>query len=191
RRSTAIGGAMSSSHIRWAAYALAVVLVALTMDTQAQQVPLPTEAAQVPGPVPGPEMSTDYVQAVARMAYVWGWPLVNAHNRRTAFGKAAEPGRNGGVLPVAPTGRIAMLSDYIKPQQNFVACPNQDVVYGAGFFALDREPAVFQVPDFGERFWVYALYDARTDEFAEIGKEYGTKPGFYLMVGPGWHGQTP
>jgi hypothetical protein len=24
------------------------------------------------------------------------------------------------------------------------------------------------------RFWVYALYDARTDEFSEIGKPYGT-----------------
>jgi hypothetical protein len=50
---------------------------------------------------------------------------------------------------------------------------------------------VFQVPDFGDRFWVYALYDARTDEFREIGKQYGTKPGFYLMVGPNWKGETP
>ena len=52
-------------------------------------------------------------------------------------------------------------------------------MYGAGFMTLDKEPIVFQVPDFGDRFWVYALYDARTDEFSEIGKQYGTKPGFY------------
>jgi hypothetical protein len=64
-------------------------------------------------------------------------------------------------------------------------------VYGAGYFALDNDPVVFQVPDFGDRFWVYALYDARTDEFASIGKPYGTKPGFYLIVGPGWNGKTP
>ena len=64
-------------------------------------------------------------------------------------------------------------------------------MYGAGFMALDKEPIVFQVPDFGDRFWVYALYDARTDEFSEIGKQYGTKPGFYLMVGPNWKGETP
>src|SRR5262245_66087064 len=75
-------------------------------------------------------MPRAYVQALARTAYVWGWPLVNSHNRRAAFAKAPEPGRNAGVLPVAPTGRIAMLSDYIKPNQNFVACSNQDVVYG-------------------------------------------------------------
>ena len=64
-------------------------------------------------------------------------------------------------------------------------------MYGAGYMALDKEPIVFQVPDFGDRFWVYAHYDARTDEFSEIGKQYGTKPGFYMMVGPNWKGEKP
>jgi hypothetical protein len=82
------------------------------------------------------------------------------------------------VVPVA-FNRLAMLTGYIDPNEHFIACPNQDVVYGAGFFTLDKEPIVFQVPDFGDRFWVYALYDARTDEFSKIGKQYGTKPGFY------------
>jgi len=50
---------------------------------------------------------------------------------------------------------------------------------------------VFQVPDFGDRFWVYAIYDARTDEFSQIGKAYGTKPGFYLIVGPNWKDSLP
>jgi hypothetical protein len=95
-----------------------------------------------------------------------------------------------GVVPVAEN-RIAMLTGYIAADQHFIACPNQDVAYGAGFFSLDKEPIVFQVPDFGDRFWVYALYDARTDEFSQIGKPYGTKPGFYLMVGPDWKGDTP
>src|SRR5690606_24806143 len=43
----------------------------------------------------------------------------------------------------------------------------------------------------GERFWVYAMYDARTDQFGELGKPYGTEPGHYLVVGPGWEGETP
>ena len=84
-----------------------------------------------------------------------------------------------------------MLFDYIDPGQTFVTCPNQDVVYGLGFFSLDEEPVVLQVPDFGDRFWVYPLYDGRTDEFSAIGRAYGTKPGFYLMVGPDWTGRTP
>ncbi len=72
-----------------------------------------------------------------------------------------------------------------------IACPNQDVVYGLGFFDLDKQPVIAQVPDFGGRFWVYALYDARTDQFGELGKPYGTKPGFYLLVGPNWKGAVP
>jgi hypothetical protein len=159
-------------------------------NAQAQQVPLPKTAADVPGPAAGTGMSKEYVQMVGRMAYLWGWPLVNSINRSIAFSRAPEPGLLGGVVPVA-FNRNAMLTGYISPDEHFVTCPNQDVVYGAGFFALDKEPIVIQVPDFGDRFWVYALYDARTDEFSELGKAYGTKPGFYLMVGPDWKGQTP
>lgn len=157
----------------------------------AQQVPLPKTAAEVSGPAAGTLMTKEYVQMVGHMAYVWGWPLVNSHNRRMTFSKAPASGLMGGVLPVAPVGWNSMLTDYISPKQTFVTCPNQDVVYGMGFYALDKELTVFQVPDFGDRFWVYALYDARTDEFAEIGKPYGTKPGFYLMVGPNWKGEVP
>ena len=47
------------------------------------------------------------------------------------------------------------------------------------------------MPDFGTRFWVYQLVDLRTDSFADIGAMYGTKAGFYLIVGPGWEGTIP
>ena len=127
---------------------------------------------------------------VGRMAYLWGWPLVANANRAVAFSKAPEPGLVGGVVPIA-YGGIAMLTDYITPNQHVVACANQDVVYGPGFLPLDKEPFVIQIPDFGDRFWVFALYDARTDEFSELGKPYGTKPGFYLVVGPDWKGERP
>jgi hypothetical protein len=84
-----------------------------------------------------------------------------------------------------------MLHDYIEPSETFVTCPNQDVVYGLGFFSLDEEAVVAQVPDFGNRFWVYAMYDARTDQFGHLGKQYNSKPGFYLLVGPRWKGLKP
>jgi hypothetical protein len=65
------------------------------------------------------------------------------------------------------------------------------VVYGNGILALDESPVVVQVPDFGDRFWVYQVVDSRTDSFAELGKVYGTEPGFYLLVGPNWVGTVP
>ncbi len=182
-------------------YKLSLIAAALTSalawtTAQAQQVPLPKTAAEVPGPAAGNTMTKEYVQTVGRMAYVWGYAMVNSHNRRAGIAYVVAQhgnlaGLNGGVIPMGPVGQAAMLTDYVKPEQTFVACPNQDVVYGSGFYALDKEPVVFQVPDFGGRFWVYALYDARTDEFAEIGKPYGTKPGFYMIVGPNWKGEVP
>jgi hypothetical protein len=165
------------------------------MSTQtalaSSQVPLPVTAADVTAPATGVVMHPAYANAVGRFAYVWGWPMVNMLNRSGAITKAPQPGRLNGVLPVAPRGQVCMLFDYIDPGQTFVTCPNQDVVYGLGFFSLDEEPVVVQVPDFGDRFWVYAIYDARTDQFAALGKPYGTKPGFYLLVGPKWKGETP
>jgi hypothetical protein len=159
--------------------------------TQAFQVPAPAKAADVPVAATGIVMHDEYAKTIARVAYVWGWPMVNMINRRAAITKAPEPGRLNGVLPCSPRGQVGMLYDYIDAGQTFIACPNQDVVYGLGFFELDEEPVVAQVPDFGDRFWVYALYDARTDQFAEIGKPYGTSPGFYLLAGPKWQGDVP
>ena len=135
--------------------------------------------------------STAYVKALARTAYLWGWPMVNMQNRHDRITQAPEPGLLGGILPVGPQSQIGMLHDYLDPTQRFIACPNQDVVYGLGFFDLDDQPVVAQVPDFGDRFWVYAAYDQRTDQFGKLGKPYGTKPGFYLLVGPNWDGTTP
>jgi hypothetical protein len=128
---------------------------------------------------------------VMRDAYFWAWPMVNIFNRRLAFAQCPEPGLMNGVLPFAPLNALSMLSDYIQPEQRWVACPNQDVVYGAAIAALDQTPVVVQVPDFGDRFWVYQVVDLRTDAFARIGVMHGTPPGFYLLVGPEWQGEIP
>ncbi|WP_372013325.1 DUF1254 domain-containing protein [Pseudoxanthomonas sp. 10H] len=155
------------------------------------QVPAPKSAADIAGTPPGTIMPPGYLEAAGRMVYVWGWPLVNHYNRSQAMAGVPEPGRNGGVLPVAPPGSISMLTDYIQADQKFVTCPNQDTVYGAGYQHLDTQPVVIQVPDFGDRFFVYQMADARTESFCSIGQQYGTEAGFYLLVGPNWKGDVP
>lgn len=144
-----------------------------------------------PGPDTREKITEAYARLVARDAFLWTWPMVNVYTRRLAFKDLPEPGLMGGIIPVAPWNRLAMLSDYVAPEERMVACPNQDVVYGFGLLALDESPVVIQVPDFGMRFWVYQVVDARTDSFASLGAMYGTKPGFYLLVGPKWDGNTP
>jgi hypothetical protein len=147
-------------------------------------------AADIPGPVAGTRMTEEYVRMVGRDAYFWGWPMVNLYNRRLTYTKVPTIGI---VRPVvaAPPNQLGMLTDYIDPGERVVACPNQDVVYGIGALALDQSPVAVQVPDFGSRFWVYQIVDLRTDSFAELGKMYGNRPGFYLLVGPDWKGAVP
>lgn len=152
----------------------------------------PVWQAQMPaGPDAKTKITEQYARHVARDAYFWAWPMINIYNRRLAFEQSQEPSLMNGVLPFAPINRLSMLHDYIVPEQRWVACPNQDVTYGAGVAALERSPVILQVPDFGDRFWVYQIVDLRTDSFAQLGKMYGTTPGFYMLVGPDWNGKVP
>ena len=129
---------------------------------------------------------------VARDAYFWAWPLVNIYNRRLAFKDSrpnsmlCRPGAGRAAQPVRHAHRL-----HRRPRSASSPVPNQDVVYGAGSLALDLSPVVVQVPDFGDRFWVYQMVDLRTDSFVQLGKMYGTTPGFYLLVGPDWRGDVP
>ncbi|NUU37825.1 DUF1254 domain-containing protein [Pseudomonas sp. C2B4] len=177
---------------------LALLLgIAALLSTATPAVLAQTEAASVqaitapPGPDANTRITESYARLVARDAWFWAWPMVNVYNRRLVSAKAPDQGLVGGVLPMAPYNRVTMLSDYIKPEQRAIACPNQDVVYGAGYLALDVSPVVIQVPDFGKRFWVYQFSDLRTDGITGLGAMYDTKPGFYLIVGPNWQGEVP
>lgn len=149
-------------------------------------------AGSVSGPAPGSILTEAFVREVGRFAYLWAWPLVNVYNRywtqdwvKTKFFLV------GGVAPIAPINRLGMLVDYNQPGQRYITCPSQDLIYGFGVLDLARSPVVVQVPEFGKRFFVIQATDQRTDAFSEIGSMYGTKPGFYLLAGPHWHGKKP
>jgi hypothetical protein len=135
-------------------------------------------------------MEPEAIRGLAREAYVWGWPLAYVHHCRSRVALVPRAGKSGG-LPVAPLNELAMLTDQVAPRTALVPCPNRDVLYGFGIFDLADTPVILQVPDFGDRFWLYQLGDQRTDGFAEIGSMYGTRPGCYLVVGPGWAGGAP
>jgi hypothetical protein len=143
------------------------------------------------GPMANTIMTDEYVKNIGTLAYLWGWPMVNIHNRKVTFEKLPEPLYKGGVVPLSPPNQLCMLTDYIKPGEKDVTCPNQDVVYGFGLTDFSKDALVIQVPDFGDRFWVYQVCNQRTDGYAQLGKMYGTKPGFYLLTGPKWNGKVP
>jgi hypothetical protein len=156
--------------------------------------PLPPSPGWLRALPPSPDarvkVTEAYAAHVARDAFFWAWPLVNVYNKRRASEQSKELAY-AGPAPSAPLNRIVMLTDYVAADERIVACPNQDVVYGGGSLGLDQSAVVIQVPDFGERFWVYQAVDLRTDGFVQLGKMYGTTSGFYLLVGPNWQGDVP
>jgi hypothetical protein len=171
--------------------ALVLSVVASTATAQSPISGSPVWADSLPtGPDPRVKITAEYAKLVGKDAYFWAWPLVNIYNRRVAFTPVKEAALSGPLM-MAPLNHIAMLTGYVDPTERAIACPNQDVVYGIGSLALDKSPVVVQVPDFGSRFWVYQIVNLRTDSFAQLGKMYGTTPGFYLLAGPGWNGEVP
>jgi len=125
------------------------------------QVALPKTAAEVTAPATGVLMHPEYAKALGRLAYVWGWPMVNMLNRSAAITRAPEPGLLNGVLPVAPRGQVCMLADYIDPGQTFVTCPNQDVVYGLGCSVAlhsDFKVVVYLTRRFHKRARLFAFF---------------------------------
>ena len=150
-----------------------------------------TTSAMPTGPVPNTVMTPEYVKTLASYVYLWGWPLVNMHNRKLMFEQVPQPMLKAGIVPLSSINHLSMITDYIQPMERDVACPTQDVIYGGAPIDLSKDAVIVQVPDFGDRFWVYQICDQRTDGFAEIGKMYGTKPGFYLLATKEWNGKIP
>ena len=142
-----------------------------------------------PGPDARVKITEGYAKLVARDAFFWAWPLGRLQpplgpHRTTRSLMRARCRRRRSI-------GSAMLTDYVAPEERIVACPNQDVVYGGGSLALEQSPVVIQVPDFGDRFWVYQVTIIRTDSFVQLGRCTATTPGFYLLAGPDWSGDVP
>ena len=97
----------------------------------------------------------------------------------------------GGILPVAAEWAITRCStDYVAPEQRFMVCPNQDVVYGAGFTALEqRADSVTSKCRISATVstCMHCMTSGRTS-LRGVGERYGTKPGFYMIDGPNWEG---
>jgi hypothetical protein len=64
------------------------------MKSKGVQVPTPAAPADVTSATTGVIMQPEYAQAVGRMAYLWGWPMVNQLNRSAAITLAPGDGGN-------------------------------------------------------------------------------------------------
>ncbi|MES2273561.1 MAG: DUF1254 domain-containing protein, partial [Chlamydiota bacterium] len=133
------------------------------------------------------EASKEWNDSLALQAATWGAPLVTMYALRhhDAFGEHA----------LARPNTIWRMEDISTPALSEKAgyvTPNVNVIYGFGFMDLRGGPIILDAPDSNGRYYMIEIVDMWTNAFAYIGgKATGYKGGKFILVGPGWKGQTP
>ena len=144
--------------------------------------------------VPAQLANEEYVEALARVVYYWGYPAVDGFGRTNMWEIMKDgPGTMLGLLPGAPMNTTGCLADYMSPSQRWVVTPNNDTIYGAGFANLGVEPAVIQTPNNAPQghYWTIQIADVFTAVIHQLGSASATPGGKFLLVGPDWKGQKP
>ena len=136
----------------------------------------------------------EYIEALARIVYYWGYPAVDITTRTGQWETMKRgPGTMLGIFPAGPVNTASYLSDYMAPSQRMVVTPNNDTIYMSGFCDLGKEPAVVQTPSRVPKghYWTIQVADVFTNVIYPLGSAAGTPGGKYLLVGPDWRGETP
>ena len=91
------------------------------------------------GGIPAQLANEDYVQALARIVYYWGYPAVDVMTRTGQWETMKQgPGVLLGLFPGGPVNTSGCLSDYMPPPQRMVVTPNNDTIYMSGLADLGR-----------------------------------------------------
>ncbi|WP_205772440.1 DUF1254 domain-containing protein [Microvirga calopogonii] len=125
--------------------------------------------------------------AIARDAYIYGYPLVTMEMTRRVITNVAQPSGSH-----APMGQVVSLREYPTATYRDVTAPNADTLYTAGFVDVGQEPYVISLPDMNGRYFLFPMLSAWTNVIADPGKRTtGTGPQSYAITGPNWRGTLP
>lgn len=135
----------------------------------------------------------NYFFNIALQAYIWGYPLVSNYNRFQKTFSTSEVYVLNDTIPKAPINQLNFLTHYVTPEEKGIVAPQVDTLYGSSWLDLGVEPIVIQVPEMTdslgkEHYWILEFCDFYTNVFASPGTRRNSKPGNYLVVGPGWTG---
>ncbi len=123
-------------------------LAALLPATPAASAPTPAEA-----------------QALAREAYVYGFPLLEfLRVRRTETSVRCPDGKGNG-----PINTFSNAKSFATPADRTVVAPNVDTLYSIAQLDLGKGPIVLSHPDMGSRYFVFELLDPYTNVVGYVG----------------------
>jgi hypothetical protein len=144
--------------------------------------------AAIPPMVAAEKPSPAEARAIAREAYIYGYPMVDGYRIQHAyFVNRQSPEFK------APWNEIRNMPRVFTPEDKAVQTPNSDTPYSMLGLDLRAEPVVLTVPVIEmERYFSVQLIDLYTHNFAYLGsRTTGNGGGSFLIAGPGWQGETP
>jgi hypothetical protein len=135
-----------------------------------------------------PTVTPEEARAIAEEAFIYGLPLVMNYAVMNEFAVDVNSGQYK-----APFNTIQNAARVFTYKDTAVVTPNSDTPYSSLWLDLRAEPMVISVPAVEkERYYSVQLVDGNTYNYGYIGtRATGTQEGDYLVVGPGWKGETP
>jgi hypothetical protein len=127
-------------------------------------------------------------KAVAEEGFIYGLPIVM--NYAVMYEYAVD--RNSGQFK-APFNQLKNEPNVFTYKDTAIPTPNSDTPYSFVWMDLRAEPIVLSVPAVDpKRYYSAMLCDGNTYNYGYIGtRATGSEAGDYMVVGPGWKGQTP
>jgi hypothetical protein len=128
------------------------------------------------------------VKAIAEEGFIYGLPLVMNYAVMNEFAVDTKSSQFK-----APFNEINNQHRVATYEDTAVITPNSDTPYSILWLDLRAEPMVMSVPAMEKkRYYSVQLIDGNTYNYGYIGsRATGNEPGSYLVVGPGWKGETP
>jgi hypothetical protein len=137
---------------------------------------------------PAAVLTKEEVRAIAKDAYIYGFPMVDSYRIQYAYFVDRENPEFK-----APWNQIRNIPRVFTPEDRAVQTPNSDTPYSMLGADLRAEPLVLTVPPIeAGRYFSVQLIDLYTHNFDYIGsRATGNDGGSFLIAGPGWKGETP
>lgn len=128
------------------------------------------------------------VEALARRAYIWGMPLVEAARIRERF--TVQQG--AGDVPPTPMNQFKHRRKLAGPEMRVGVGPNNDTIYSLAWVDLADGPLVVTAPDFGSRYYTFSINFADSSAEQSLGQRtHGGQLPPLFVHGPGYRGATP
>ena len=136
----------------------------------------------------GAQLSPEETRAIAKEAYVYGFPIVD--NYRVMHSYLVD---RGGREYKGDWNQIHNNARLMTPADKSVQTPNADTPYSFLGVDLRAEPLVLTFPEIEKsRYFSAQFIDLYTFNFAYVGsRATGNGGGSFLLAGPDWHGETP